>query len=322
MSKPSEAEVKAAEAILAAAGNKEKAKNEKKKVNAQFNYYYSKVCTDEVERNKMLGTKGDLRHHALVDFLAKGLASKKGVQATTFTVKSTEENEEQEEEFSVEQLEKELGERRAKKLIDLKAFGEPKACPLTGSKDEDLITFTYTRKKLRRLKQEVDSSEIKGETEATDEDLKALKALKEVKAGTSASSGAPGPTTGPPEMVPVKTETKTDEEIMAEKIEELIKDPQSWLRWAQDIETEETRVFGLAKENPMAVALVSELKKNVPRLVKTIEMLQKLNRGDKIKEKHGLRSLVLLLSEIKSASAHNHAWAITFGHATRKKQRR
>ena len=77
MSKPSEAEVKAAEAILAAAGNKEKAKNEKKKVNAQFNYYYSKVCTDEAERNKMLGTKGDLRHHALVDFLAKGLASKK-----------------------------------------------------------------------------------------------------------------------------------------------------------------------------------------------------------------------------------------------------
>ena len=317
MSVPSEAEVDAARAILDAAGNKEKAKQIKKNITAKFHYYFNNVCDNQEEKAKALGSRGDARHTMLVDFLAKGLGAKSGTQKTSFVVSHNEEVEEEEEEFSVEQLEGELGERRAAKLIDAKVFGAPNPCQYTGKLDDpDLVTYTFTRKKLRKLTGEKNSSVIAGaEGEATAEDLKALKGLKQLGGDKASSSKGADP-------IPIKTEVKSDEDIMEEKIKEVTDKPQASLRWVQDVAAEEERVLALAKQDPMAVTLVKGLKQNQARLEKTTELLQKLNRGDKLKNKDAMKQLVLLMDQLKNASAHNHAWAVTFGHASRKKARR
>ena len=153
------------------------------------------------------------------------------------------------------------------------------------------------------------------EGEATAEDLKALKGLKQLGGDKASSSKGADP-------IPIKTEVKSDEDIMEEKIKEVTDKPQASLRWVQDVAAEEERVLALAKQDPMAVTLVKGLKQNQTRLEKTTELLQKLNRGDKLKSKDAMKQSVLLMDQLKNASAHNHAWAVTFGHASRKKARR
>ena len=78
-----------------------------------------------------------------------------------------------------------------------------------------------------------------------------------------------------------------------------------------------------AKADPMAVQLVKNLKKNEKRLLDVIDLLERLNKGEKMKDKDkGLRAMVSLLEQLKEAHKDNVHWAVTFGHEKSAKRAR
>ena len=171
-------------------------------------------------------SRGDERKAYLQAFVVHQMRAKAGTKKAEHVFKKSHlsANITDDEWYNLERLEKKFGENKARKLIESKTLKE-RACPLTGSWDDDMKEFNVVLTKLQTT--ELDNREfgVLTSTDASDADLKLLDGISSQASGSGQNGGDPQPEVKQEPMT-AKQQEKADFEAFIATIDAKVIDMQ------------------------------------------------------------------------------------------------
>ena len=319
---PTPEEVAAATKILEANGDKKAREKVTRYTTTNLMSWCSRL-KDASEEDKLVvkNSRGSERANLAVLYLVHQSRQKQSKSVSESYAKDEDVEEDFIHEWAEYEMDKVLG---PDKGAAWRASGKVESIPdrLTGDNSRWLKLWLCPQKLVKAVKRSGTSIGVKGESDATAEDVEAIERIKRAKKGIH-------------DLVPTAIQIKKEPDVKQEKteeakLEEECKDNEEnaakYIKRMVDIKCDESEWRTKGALNPLAAVLVSNIEKNETSITKTEKILHKVQKGDGFKDIHakelGIKALNLLIKSVEAHHKCNRDGAITFSIVAGKAKKR